>query len=256
MGAAAAALLALLVAIVALKKCKNDSKMKAKTGSDMVSKTGADALLSFKKREFSWAKRVKKDGAMADFDLFTGPLVCEKNGKIVMKAYDMVIVDDAFPLYLAEIRPKPYRLKIEGYSQSKDDGKVTVMFKDIETSKYGECAAEGRNETLQLRVKSAELREREQNGTLYEFPMVQIYDEIAKRDFILTDEQKLIDGEYVVVVKDTRGNEYIFSEIGKSIRIGEASCVLRSLNRAEESARLLLRDATGQEFNKTVHLIR
>ncbi|MDR1890636.1 MAG: hypothetical protein LBQ23_00415 [Puniceicoccales bacterium] len=213
-------------------------------------------LLYFTRRDFSWARRLKKDQSPVEFDLFTCPSVHREGEKTIIKAYDTLMVDDTFPLYLSEVRNKPYRLKLEGYSQSKGNDKMVIMFKDIETGKYGECAVEDKCIALKLRVIGFNTQGYEKDGVYYEFPVVTIYDDVAKKEIVLTNEQKFLDNEFLVVIKDFSGNEYIFYNIGDSVLIGEATCSLRSFNKKEGTAKLLLKDANGNEFNKTVHLIR
>ncbi|MDR1413730.1 MAG: hypothetical protein LBI56_02205 [Puniceicoccales bacterium] len=215
-----------------------------------------ELFLSFEKKDFPWSQRISSDGLLPNFDLFTGPSVFMENGKALIKTYEMLLIDDVFPLYLSEIKAKPYRLKVEGYSRSKSDNTIVVMFHDIETDEYGECAVDDRSETLKMHVKEVEIQQQEKNGSVYETPMIRIYDESARREFVLTNEQKFLEGEYIVIVKDIAANEYIFYDTGDSVKIGEAECILRSFSEKDGSARLLLKDAQGQEFNKMVHLIR
>ncbi|MDR1528804.1 MAG: hypothetical protein LBS22_04485 [Puniceicoccales bacterium] len=191
-----------------------------------------------------------------EFDLFTCPSVYSESGKTMVKPYDTLMVDDTFPLYLSEVRNKPYRIKLEGYSQSKGDGKTVIMFKDIETEKYGECAVGDKCADLKLRVIGFDLQGYEKDGVYYEFPVVTISDDIIKKEIVLTNEQKFLDNEYLLVIKDFNGNEYVFSNTGDTVSIGEATCKLSSFNKKEGVAKLSLKDANGHEFNKTIHLIR
>jgi hypothetical protein len=214
-----------------------------------------ESFLSFDRKVFHWEQKLKEDGSSGDFDLFTGPSVFMENGKLLMKTYDMLLVDDAFPLYLSEIKMKPYRLKIEGYSKSKDDA-IVVMLRDTEADKYEECVVGQKSEMLKIRLKHAEIQQQEKDGVAQKIPMIRIYDELLRKEFVLTSEQKFLDGEYIITVKDMGGKEYVFHEAGDSVRIGEALCILRSFSKKDGSARLLLKGTNGQEFNKIVHLIR
>jgi hypothetical protein len=213
------------------------------------------SFLCFKMEEFPWNQKLREDGSPMDFDLFTCPSAYLENGKIVLRPYDMLIADDTLPLYLSEIRRKPYRLVVNGYTRS-TNGVSIVMFRDIETNSYWECEVNGKNSAIKIQVKEFELREYERKGVLCEVPVVRVYDELKKREFVLSDEQQYVDGEYVVVIRDTAGNSYAFSEPNGSMKIGDAICTLRSFDPLEGTAKLLLKDANGNEFRKTVHLIR
>jgi len=213
-------------------------------------------FLSFVKKDFSWTRRLKKDLSCADFDLFTCPSMYKEQGKTIVKTYDTLIIDDTLPLYLSDIRSKPYRLKVEGYSQPKNNKPATVIFKDIETGQYDECTVNNKSKSLRIQVLKFELQDYEKDGVYYEIPMVTIYDDVLNKKIILTNEQKFLEDEYLVIIKDFSGNEYTFYAIGDSVQIGEAMCTLRSFNKKEGTAKLSLKDANGHEFNKTVHLIR
>jgi hypothetical protein len=130
------------------------------------------------------------------------------------------------------------------------------MFRDIEIGKYGECAVDERSETLRIKVIAFETQGYEKDGAYYEIPLVKIVDEISRKEFILTNEQKFLEGEYLVVIKDFNGKEYVFNSVGSSVQIGEATCTLYSFNAKDKMAKLSLKDANGQEFKKSIHLIR
>ncbi|MDR2603045.1 MAG: hypothetical protein LBC11_00580 [Puniceicoccales bacterium] len=196
-------------------------------------------FLSFTKKDFSWMRSLKKDKSPSEFDLFTCPSVYGESGKTIVKTYDVLMVDDTFPLYLSEVRNKPYRIRVEGYSQSKNDGKTVIMFKDIETDRYAECAVGDKCAELKIRVIGFDVQGYEKDGVYYEFPVVTISDDITRKEIVLTSEQK-----------------YIFYNIGDSVSMGEATCKLSSFNKKEGVAKLSLKDANGHEFNKTIHLIR
>jgi hypothetical protein len=242
--------------IVSFKKSKLPLKLKSDVENYKKTAEMESTLLSFTKKDFSWMPSLKKDKSPMEFDLFTCPSVYGESGKTIVKTYDILMVDDTFPLYLSEVRNKPYRLKLEGYSQSQSDGKTVVMCRDVETGKYGECAVGDRCADLKLRVIGFNVQGYEKDGVYYEFPVVTINDDITKKEVVLTDEQKFLDNEYLVIVKDFDGNEYIFYNIGDSVSIGEATCSLYSFNKKEGIAKLSLRDANEHEFNKTIHLIR
>ncbi|MDR2738083.1 MAG: hypothetical protein LBB18_04075 [Puniceicoccales bacterium] len=238
------------------------------------SKADRAKFLSFDKLKFPWQYEFEGD-EIPNFDLFTCPSVTIENENVITKNYGELILDDAFPLYLSAIKDKPYRLKVEGYSQSNDNSrpakgntrsaknaptnedsiKTVIMFRDIETNKFAECAVDERSHELKIKVKSFELRESESNGVFFETPVVRIYDDILQKEFELTNEQKFIDGEYVVVIGDPDGNEYALREIGGKVKIRDAECTLRYFSKKDGVAKILLRDADGQEFHKTVHII-
>jgi hypothetical protein len=240
---------------VSLKKSKTHLKMRLDVENQK--KTEEETtFLSFTKKDFSWIRSLKKDKSPIEFDLFTCPSVYSESGKTIVKTYDVLMVDDTFPLYLSEVRNKPYRIRVEGYSQSKNDGKTIIMFKDIETERYGECAVGDKCAELKVRVIEFDVQGYEKDGVYYEFPVVTINDDIIKKEIVLTSEQKFLDNEYLLVIKDFNGNEYIFHNIGDSVSMGEATCKLSSFNKKEGVAKLSLKDANGHEFNKTIHLIR
>jgi hypothetical protein len=243
------------IAVFFFKNMDHDSTINLGDSSG-TSASDSVNLLTFKKRDFGWQRPVDGGGSPSNFDLFTGPYAYVEDGKIVTKSYDMLIIDDAFPLYLAEIQPKPYRLEVVGYSQLNDSDPFAVMLHDIESNRYGDCTVGTRNGNLGLRVKSVEIQEREIDGTIFEVPLVRVYDEIAKKEFAVTNERKILDGEFIVMIKDIGGNEYIFRDVSSTIKIGEAFCTLCSFDKNEGTAKLLLRDAQGQEFNKVIHLMR
>jgi hypothetical protein len=234
---------------------KDTSKATANIEDSPEKKNQSETFLSFARRDFSWKLHRTEEGEALPFDLFTCPSVHRENGKIIVKTYETLIVDDAFPLYLAEIKEKPYRIKVEGYSQAKTDKDFIIMFKDVETNKRGECSVDEKCESLNLRVRAFEIQTTEKDGITFETPIVKIYDEALRKEFVLTNEQKFLEGEYIVVIKDMAGNEYALREIGKSIKIKEVTCTLRSFSKKDGMAKLLLKDARGQEFNKTVHLM-
>jgi hypothetical protein len=242
--------------IFSFKKSRTHLKVKPDVENHKKREEEGLTLLSFTKENFSWTQSLKKDKSPIEFDLFTCPSVYSENGKTIVKTYSALMVDDTFPLYLSEIRNKPYRIKVEGYSQSKDDGKTVIMFKDIESEKYGECAVGEKCENLKLRVIGFNVQGYEKDGVYYEFPVVTINDNIIKKEITLTNEQKFLDNEYTLVIKDFSGNEYTFSNIGDTVSIGEATCKLSSFNKKEGVAKLSLKDANGHEFGKTIHLIR
>ncbi|MDR0693348.1 MAG: hypothetical protein LBF49_02125 [Puniceicoccales bacterium] len=241
---------------VSLKTSKTHLKMQLDVENHKKTEEEEATFLSFTKKDFSWLRSLKKDESPIEFDLFTCPSVYSESGKTIVKTYDVLMVDDAFPLYLSEVRNKPYRIKVEGYSQSKNDDKVVIMFRDIEREKYGECAVGDKSAELRIRVIGFDVQGYEKDGVYYEFPVVTISDDITKKEIVLTSEQKFLDNEYLLVIKDFSGNEYIFYNIGDSVAMGEATCKLSSFNKKEGVAKLSLKDANGHEFNKTIHLIR
>jgi hypothetical protein len=233
------------------------SGAKPSFGDDVVKITEDDFdFLSFEKKEFSWAKRLKKDGTASNFDLFTNPSIYKKGHKLIIKTHDVIIIDDVLPLYLSEIRNKPYRLKVEGYAKSSGDNTIVVILRDMEANKTGECAVNGKNKTLRVQVRDFSLVEREQNGTTHPEPVVKVYDEISKKEYVLSNKQRLLEDEFIVIVKDVEGNSYAMKKIGDSVKIGDATCTLRSFSKKDGTAKLMLKDGNGQEFNKTVHLMR
>ncbi|MDR1232999.1 MAG: hypothetical protein LBJ75_01930 [Puniceicoccales bacterium] len=242
--------------IVSLKKNKNHLNMQLDVENQKKTEEEGLTLLSFTKKDFPWTQGLKKDKSPIEFDLFTCPSVYSEGGKTIVRTHDVLMVDDTFPLYLSEVRDKPYRIRVEGYSQSKDNGKTIVMFKDIETEKYGECAVGDKCADLKIRVIGFDVQGYEKDGVYYEFPVATINDDILKKEIVLTNEQKFLDDEYLLVIKDFSGNEYIFSNIGDTMQIGEAACKLSSFSKKEGIAKLSLKDANGHEFNKTIHLIR
>jgi hypothetical protein len=246
----------IFLAIVFFKKSKTRLNINPNIENYNKAPETESTFLYFTKRDFSWIQRLKKDKSPIEFDLFTCPSAYKQDGKIVTKTYDTLFVDDTFPLYLSEIKNKPYRLKLEGYSQSKGNDKIVIMFKDIETGKNGECAVGDTCATLKLRVIEFDIQGYEKDGAYSEFPIVTISDDIIKKEIILTNEQKFLDDEYLIIIKDFNGNEYIFYNIGDNVQIGEATCVLHSFNKKEGVAKLSLKDAKGNEFNKVAHLIR
>ncbi|MDR2628584.1 MAG: hypothetical protein LBC30_01155 [Puniceicoccales bacterium] len=231
-------------------------KMQLDIGNNKKTEEEGGTFLSFTKKDFPWTQGLQKDKSPMEFDLFTCPSVYSENGKTIIKTYGALMVDDTFPLYLSEVRNKPYRIMVEGYSQSKSDGKTVIMFKDTEMDKYGECAVGDKCEDLKLRVIGFNTEGYERDGVYYEFPVVTIIDDISKKEITLTNEQKFLDNEYILIIKDFSGNEYVFYNIGDTVLIGEATCQLSSFNKKEGVARLSLKDANGHEFNKTIHLIR
>jgi hypothetical protein len=217
-------------------------------------KTDSEFLL-FESKKFPWERRVNGDGDPQPFDLFTCPSVSRENGNLVVKSCDDLIIDDSLPLYLDGIRNKPYRLRLEGYTQGDKKSNAMVMIRDIETNEYAECPVGDRCGALNIRVKSLEVRQIEKGDAYEEVPVVKIYDEIVRTELVLTNEQKFLDGENIVAIKDVKGNEYVIKNIGETVKIGEAECTLRSFNKKDGTAKILLRDAYGQEFHKTLHLI-
>jgi hypothetical protein len=255
--AATACVVAAIAVAAFLAFEKNDTQVtKGIMEGDAPEKNDIEEFLRFTKKDFPWPTRVDPDGTTLDFDLFTNPSACVEDGKVVIKSYDMLIIDDVLPLYLAGIKAKPYRLRLEGYSHSQSKNADSVVLKDIETNRSGECFVNQRNNVLRVRVLNFELQIKEKDGLFFEIPMVKIYDEIVKKEFTLTNEEKLLEDEYIVVVRDIDGNEYTLWSIGSTVRIKDTECTLRFLNKKEGVAKLLLKDANGQEFNKTVHLIR
>ncbi|MDR1596060.1 MAG: hypothetical protein LBR91_04045 [Puniceicoccales bacterium] len=250
------AMLGLTVALFVFVRGRGNSSTINYGDGDPSHDSDSKKLLKFTKKNIEWIQPLKEGDGPGDFDLFTGPYAYVENGKIVTKSYDILVIDDAFPLYLAEIKPKPYRLKVEGYSRVKNSNLVIVMFHDIESNKYGECQVNDRNDELRLRVKNVEIKEKEVDGVIFEVPYATIYDEVAKKEFTVSNKREFVDGEYIVVIKDIGGNEYIFRDVGGTVKIGEASCTLHSFSKNDGTARLLLKDAHGQEFNKIIHLMR
>lgn len=128
--------------------------------------------------------------------------------------------------------------------------------RDIETGAHEECRVDTTNKNLNVRIEKFELIGYEKNGIYYEEPCVTIYDNTTERELKITDKQQFFDDKYLIIIKDINGNEYTLKDIGDSITIGEATCTLRSFDPKEEYAKLLLQDAEGQEFRKTVRPIK
>jgi hypothetical protein len=213
-------------------------------------------FLYFKRSDFSWTQPLNADGTTAPFDLFTSPAISVEEDRLEVKAYDMLTVDDVLPLYLSAIKNKPYRIRLEGYTEAIGKNPATVFLADTETKTRAECQIGQRNGALAIYVIDFKLEERERNGVLCSVPRVRVYDEVAKKEFSLTDEEMLLEDEYMVILGDTNGNEYCLLGVGASVDIGLITCTLRYFNRKDGMAKLSLKDADGREFDRTVHLIR
>ncbi len=216
-----------------------------------------DAFLNYKKQPFAWTIQSTDELAVQNFDLFTPPSIFKNGDEYTIKTYNTIIIDDTFPLYLFSIKKRPYRIKLEGYTRvNGNDKEVIILLRDIETGAHEECRVDTTNKNLNVRIEKFELIGYEKNGIYYEEPCVTIYDNTTERELKITDKKQFFDDKYLIIIKDINGNEYTLKDIGDSITIGDATCTLRSFDPKEEYAKLLLQDAEGQEFRKTVRPIK
>ncbi len=216
-----------------------------------------DDFLNHKKQPFAWTIQSTDELAVPNFDLFTPPSIFKNGNEYTIKTYNTIIIDDTFPLYLFSIKKRPYRIKLEGYTRvNGNDKEVIILLRDIETGTHEECRVNTTNKNLDVRIEKFELIGYEKNGIYYEEPCVTIYDNAAERELKITDKKQFFDDKYLIIIKDINGNEYTLKDIGDSVTIGDATCTLRSFDPKEEYAKLLLQDAEGQEFRKTVRPIK
>lgn len=216
-----------------------------------------DKLLNYKKQPFAWTTQSTEESAIPNFDLFTPPSIFKNGNKYTIKTYNDIIIDDTFPLYLNSIQLRPYRIRLEGYTRVNDNNdEVVLLLRDIETGIHEECHVNTTSKSLNINIKKFELNEYEKNGIYYEEPCVTIYDNTVEQELKITNKKQFFDDKYLIIIKDINGNEYILKDIGDSVIIGDATCTLRSFDPKEEYAKLLLKDAEGQEFRKTVRPIK
>jgi hypothetical protein len=213
-------------------------------------------FLNFKRPPFGWIQPLNSDGAVAPFDLFTSPTIDVENGRVVVKTYDTLTVDDVLPLYLVAIKNKSYRIGVEGYTEATGGNPATVFLVDREANARAECQIGHRNSLIGVYVIDFRLEEQEKNGVLRAVPKVRVYDEKLSREFTLTNEDVLLDDDHIVILGDINGNQYQLPKVGATISIGKVTCTLRAFSKKDGMAKISLVDAEGHEFDRTVHLIR
>lgn len=212
------------------------------------------SLLNFKNRQPSWIVETNEQPIL--FDLFTSPNIYQEEDRFIMDPCTQWQFDTVFPLRLKAIVRKKYRLQFEGYVKTDSKSKFIIILHDLENNQTIRCEEGQKFNTLEIEILSFQIKTEEKEDMIVNTPMVKLFDSKMKEEIVLTSDTKYYDNKYDVILEDVDEVTHILPAINQEVKIGESSCILRSIDAKNNVIFITLIDANKQEFQKRLRLIQ
>jgi hypothetical protein len=213
-------------------------------------------LLSFDDVKPVWKSMRQSDGQLPLFDLFTSPNVYWDGGQLVMEPCNHWQFDFVFPLRLKQIVKKKYRFQLEGYIQAESESAVVILIHDLENNQTLRCSVGQKFKTLGMEILSFQMHTTEKDDLITNIPVVRIRDTLRKIDVELTGDTKYYDDKYDAILEDLDCVTYTLSDPDEEIKIGESTCVLKSIDTHSNTVSIVLIDADRQEFHRKLRILK